>query len=68
MYNRIHLGYYKTAEEAAQAYNIAANTIQGDTAKLNDVPLPTEELKERVIARLNKSGGFIMTKNEENAL
>jgi hypothetical protein len=57
---RIHLGYYSTAEEAAQAYNVAAGIFYDNKAKLNDLPAPTDELRNRVVDRLNKTGGFIM--------
>lgn len=36
---RTYLGYYKTEEEAALAYNIAAMKYHGNFAKLNSLPL-----------------------------
>lgn len=34
----IHLGYFSTSEEAAEAYNEAANKYHGIFAKLNKIP------------------------------
>jgi hypothetical protein len=37
-----HLGYFSTPEDAAQAYNIAAERYHGEFAKLNKIPQKKE--------------------------
>jgi hypothetical protein len=39
-FQKIHLGYYETQEQAARAYNIAAYEHYGEHAVLNDIPDP----------------------------
>jgi hypothetical protein len=64
-----HINYTQDIIVAAQAYNIAAEILHGEFARLNEVPPPTAALKNYITNKVNRlfnTGGFIMPEIEVN--
>jgi hypothetical protein len=55
---RVYLGRYKSAEEAAHAYNVAAAKLYGDYACLNALPESYDQSNSPIPTTANKSSHF----------
>ena len=58
----IHLGYYKTFEEAVQARNVAMECMWGEYGRYNDVPKAPKEIREKVINKCRSFAEFSLNK------
>jgi len=65
---RAVLIYTNNITKAAQSYNIAAEILHGEFARLNEVPPPSSALRNYITGKVNRlfnTGGLILPENEE---
>lgn len=49
----VELGYFDSEEEAAYAYNVAAEILNNERVELNNCPNLTEQQKEVIFNQVN---------------